>query len=317
MSCVGAVIRSGVLVLVALMAQPTPRAAETIVVPDPPRPAGPPRIEPDDVLPGIDPSVPMLPEAARAALRAVGDRRPELLDALLRERIECYRRFFVNACLADVDARERRVESRLDRIRVVADQSLRDHEARSLNARIAVEEAARLERAEAEAVQRVANRQAREAREAAAEAEARARDREADALAREADANRAERARREAALAARREDARLRASRDAEHAARRQREFDAQRERQRVRELNEAEMAARRDRRRADAQRRAERERGLAENPAASRRPGSRPAPGTPNAPKAPSPPGTPGATPAPAVPALPTAPAGAPPTPR
>jgi hypothetical protein len=136
-------------------------------------------------------------EAARQARREVAAVREPLADALLRERIACYRRFLLNACLADVDRRERQLEARLDGIELAADQAIREAEALALNRREADALAARTADSLRDAVRREENRREYEARLQASERARRQREAEAPEIERRARENRAARERRE------------------------------------------------------------------------------------------------------------------------
>lgn len=142
-------------------------------------------------------------EAARQARRDVAAVREPLADALLRERIACYRRFLLNACLADVDRRERQLEARLDGIELAADQAIREAEALALNRRDADAQAARTAEAQRDAVRREENRREYEARLQASERARRQREAEAPEIERRARENRAARERRETEAARR------------------------------------------------------------------------------------------------------------------
>ena len=142
-------------------------------------------------------------EAARQARREVAAVRESLADALLRERIACYRRFLLNACLADVDRRERQLEARLDGIELAADQAIREAEALALNRREAGALAARTAEAQRDAARREENRRDYEARLQASERARRQREAEAPEIERRARENRAARERRETEAARR------------------------------------------------------------------------------------------------------------------
>jgi hypothetical protein len=205
------------------------------------------------ILPGVDANAPMDVARARALQDAVKIAREDADDTLTRERIACYRTFFVNRCLADVRVRERQVASRLDRIEVAVNRTLREADALDLNRRAAQALAERDERADTDAARREENRRSYEARTASAEAERAQREAEAPELERRAAANRAERERREAENAKRRVDAERRAAGDPERAAARERELEARR---RETEAREARDATQRVRRREEAARR-------------------------------------------------------------
>jgi len=65
-------------------------------------------------------------EQAREALQAVREARVRLGADLVREKIGCYQRILVSACLERVADRERKLDDRLDGIEVRANQRLRD-----------------------------------------------------------------------------------------------------------------------------------------------------------------------------------------------
>jgi hypothetical protein len=257
----------------------------------------PPRIEPRSVLAAVDPEREMSPDEARALQAAVREAREDTGDALLRERIACYRRFFVTACLADLGRRERLVRARLDRLEVAANRTLREHSALELNVRTA-EDLERRQAAEPDdSARRDENRRAYESRQAAAELEQVRREAQAPDLARQAEANRSERARREAAAAARRRDAEARSRQDAPNAAARAGALEARRL---EREAADAREQVRRESRKADRERREAEARKRDESPGAARpgRPGR-----LPQEAPAPKVPGGMGAAPAPPAP--------------
>lgn len=257
------------------------------------------RVDPVAVLPGIDPeSLAGDTRAARAAQETVRAARIEVQDTATRERIACYRRFLVNACLADVDRRARMAEARLDGIEVAANQSLREAAALELNRQAAARNAERDASAAADAAGREENRRAAQAREAAAEEARAAREREAPVLIRRTEANRAERARREAENATRREEAARREGEERANIAARERAIESNRRREEARAAKELE---RREQGREEAARRLEQERRLAEPPPARRR---SPAPAViaPTTPAAPNPPAPAAPSSAPAI---------------
>jgi flagellar biosynthesis GTPase FlhF len=180
-----------------------------------------PKLAPEAVLPDVDPEAPIDVARAGALRDVVRTAREDALDALVRERIACYDRLLINGCLADVQARERAVRSRLDRIEVAVNRTLREAAAFESYRREAEAIAAREREAEADAARRAENRRAFEARTTSAEAARLQRDAEAPELARRAAANRAERERREAENAARRAES-ARDERDAAERARRE-----------------------------------------------------------------------------------------------
>jgi colicin import membrane protein len=230
------------------------------------RPGRPAPLTAHAVLPGVDADVPMTVERARTLREAVRIAREDAEDALLRERIACYRRFMINGCLADVRGRERQVEARLDRIEVAVSRTLREADAFELNRREASEIEVRERQADEDAARREENRRAFEEKVSSAQAAQAQREADAPALERRAAANRAERERRDAENAAGRAEAARRAAGDAERAAARARELEAREREARARDEREAAQRARRReeaaQRELDAQRReAERER--------------------------------------------------------
>ena len=247
------------------------------------RDAGPAKLHPEDVLPDVDADAPMDATRARALREPVRIAREDADDALVRERIACYRRFFVNACLADVRTRERLVRARLDHIEVTVNRVLREADARALNERTAEALADRAARADEDARRRDENRRAFDARAASAEAGRAQRAAEAPELERRAAANRAERARRQAESDARRVEAERRAAGAPERAAARERALDAQRRDTEARDAREAAQRARRReeaaRREADARRREAERDGVPRRPGAASRQGADVAP--------------------------------------
>lgn len=188
------------------------------------------RMEPDSLWPQAFARLDRFgPDEARTIRDQVPSVRESASDALLRERIACYRRFLMNACIADVDRRERLVDARLDRIEIAAQQAIREAAAVELNRREAEAIASRAARENRETSTRAGNRQAFEARQEAADAERQRREAEQPDLERRAAANRAERERREAQNAARREEAERRAVQDAANAAARRQAVDQRR----------------------------------------------------------------------------------------
>lgn len=276
--------------------------------PTPPRPrVPPPRVDPARVLPGVDPSEPMDEDRARALQEAVRIAREDTADGLLRERIACYRAFFVYRCWSDVDARERRIRGHLDRIEVAANRTLREARALELNQRAAADLAERDARIESDAARREANARQHASRQAAAEDEAARREAEAETVSKRAEANRAERARREAEARARQAEAERRAAQDAPNAAARARELEAFRVQREAADRREAE---RREARRVDRERRDAEARQRELNPPPPRRPGAKASGGASKAADVPTPDAPPRPTPTlPAAPGTPTAP--------
>ncbi len=212
--------------------------------------SGPLRVVPESLLPEAFSRLDRIgPDEARAVRDQVPTVRESARDALVRERIACYRRFLTNACIADVDRRERLVDARLDRIEIAAQQAIREAAAVDLNRRAAEAIRDREAREAAEASARAGNRRTYETRLEAAEAERAQRDAERPELERRAAANRAERERREARNAVRREEAARRAEQDAGNAAARRQALEQRRVDGEARDEREA---ARRTARQAD-----------------------------------------------------------------
>jgi len=236
-------------------------------------------VDPDAVLRGVDPDAVMTPERAAELQVAVREARADVRDLAVRERIGCYRRFFMNACLADVGRRERRADVRLDRIEIAANRRLREANALELNERAAVELEQRAAATDADSVERDANRRAYEDRIAASAAESARRAAEAPELERRGQANRAQRQQREAQATARRAEAAERAKQDASRAAARERELAEQRRSIATKTTQEAEQ---RERRKEDAARREAEARARAERPPARRSGGADKVPAPP-----------------------------------
>jgi len=196
-------------------------------------------VDPALVLTAFDLSRPMDDETAQAALKAAVLARDEADDALLRERIACYRRFMVTRCLADVMSRQRLVDSRIDAVEVFANQTLRESAALALNQRTAraLEERAAL--SAAEAAKALENLKSFEARIEAAEKVRLEREREAPELERRALAARAERERREKENAVRRAQSAARAAEDPVFAAEREKRLEENQLRVQAREARE------------------------------------------------------------------------------
>jgi len=196
-------------------------------------------IDPESVLKAFDVSGPMDVETAQVARMAAGLAREETDDALLRERIACYRRFMVTRCLADVISRQRLVDSRINAVEVVANQSLRESAALELNQRTARALEERAAASAAESAKALDNLKSFEARIEAAEKARLEREREAPELERQAQAARAERERREKENAIRRAEAATRAAEDPVFAAERERRIEENRLRLQAREARE------------------------------------------------------------------------------
>lgn len=204
------------------------------------------RTLPAAVLDDYDLRQAMDAETARRALDDVTTERGRLNDALIRERIACYQRFFTTRCLSEVATRERLVNARLDAVQGAANQRLREDRALQSNERIARD----LERREAQAGASAETERANRERQAerlriAAEDEAR-RAEQAPELERRAVALKAERERRERELAQREAAAAERAAGDAQRAAARERELEAARQRKAAADARQAEREARR-----------------------------------------------------------------------
>jgi hypothetical protein len=277
--------------------------------------AAPLRVDPAAVLRQFDLRDTMDADTARSAQSAVRVARDEIADTLVRERIACYRKFLVNACLADVGRRDRLAASRLDDVEIAANQALREATALALNRRIAADIAEQARRGPDDAASHEENRRTFEARAASAAAAQAARERDAPELERQAQANRAERTRREADNAKRREEAARRATEDGANAKARAEAIEANRKRAEVRE---AQAKERSEANRIDAERRVTEQRERDARPPATKRPGSRAVPPAGPAPAQPLPGGMPPAGPtAPDRSAPPSPPAsGAPATP-
>jgi hypothetical protein len=197
----------------------TPQVREVVRFPEPIP------VDPDAVLAGVDPDAPMTRERAAELQEQVREARADVSDLAVRERIDCHRRFFLNACLADVGRRERRADVWLDRVEIAANRRIRELDALELNQRSAEQLAQRAAADEADARERDANRRAYEDRIAASAAEGARREAEAPELERRGDANRARLQQREAQAATRRAEAAARATQDSARAAAREREL--------------------------------------------------------------------------------------------
>ncbi len=196
-------------------------------------------VDPESVLTAFDVSRPMDVETAQAALKAAALARDEADDALLRERIACYRRFMVTRCLADVMSRQRLVDSRIDAVEVFANQTVRESAALALNQRAARALEERAAVSATEAAKALDNLKSFEARIEAAEKARLEREREAPELERQALAARAERERREKENAIRRAEAATRAAEDPVFVAERERRLEENRLRLQAREARE------------------------------------------------------------------------------
>ena len=173
----------------------------------------PPRVLPAQVLEAYDLERGIDVEQARQAQRDVRQVRSEVSDGLLRERIDCYRRFFVNRCLREVIERQRIIDVRIDSVEVASNQALREQMARETSLRLAEDAARRAQQAFGAPARELANRETFEARQAAAaQAQAR-REQEAPELERRAEKRKADAARRERAVQEKRLAAEARANR--------------------------------------------------------------------------------------------------------
>jgi len=196
-------------------------------------------VDPGSVLKAFDVSRPMDVETAQVARTAAGRARDETDDALLRERIACYRRFLVTRCLADVTSRQLLVESRINAVEVAANQSLRENAALELNQRTARTLEERAAASATEAAKALDNLKSFESRIQAAEKARLERERDAPELERQAQAARADRERREKENAIRRADAATRAAEDPVFVAERERRLEENRLRLQAREARE------------------------------------------------------------------------------
>ena len=188
-------------------------------------------VDPGSVLKAFDVSRPMDVETAQVARKAAGLARDETDDALLRERIACYRRFLVTRCLADVMSRQLLVDSRINAVEVAANQSLRESAALELNQRTARTLEERAAASATEAAKALDNLKSFEARIEAAEKARLERERDAPELERQAKAARADRERREKENAIRRAEAATRAAEDSVFVAERERRLEENPER--------------------------------------------------------------------------------------
>ena len=196
-------------------------------------------VDPGSVLKAFDVSRPMDVETAQVARKAAGLARDETDDALLRERIACYRRFLVTRCLADVMSRQLLVDSRINAVEVAANQSLRESAALELNQRTARTLEERAAASATEAAKALDNLKSFEARIEAAEKARLERERDAPELERQAKAARADRERREKENAIRRAEAATRAAEDSVFVAERERRLEENRLRLQAREARE------------------------------------------------------------------------------
>jgi hypothetical protein len=196
-------------------------------------------VDPGSVLKAFDVSRPMDVETAQVALKASALARDETDDALLRERIACYRRFLVTRCLADVLSRQLLVDSRINAVEVAASQSLRENAALELNQRTARTLESRAATSATEAAKALDNLKSFESRIQAAERVRLERERDAPELERQAQAARADRERREKDNAIRRAEAAARAAQDPVFVAERERRLEENRLRLQAREARE------------------------------------------------------------------------------
>ena len=228
---IGLVTLSGLLLLATVACSSTGLPDPTRLAPDP--------VDPKSILTAFDLSAPMDVETAKAANEAAGQARDEADDALLRERIACYRRFLVTRCLADVRSRERLVDSRIDAVEVAANRVLRENTALELNRRaaIAIEERAGV--SATEAARTLDNLKAFEARIESAEKARIEREREAPELERRSQALRADRERREKENALRRNESAARATQDVVFSAEREKRLEENQLRLQAREARE------------------------------------------------------------------------------
>lgn len=207
--------------------------------------ANPPRVIPARVLADLDLNQPMSAQTAAAALEQVRELRDTLGDALIRERIGCYRRFFTSQCLNEVGARDRAVTERLDAVEVHVNQRLRDEEALEKNRRVAAEIAERQSAQAVEAERADLNRREHEARVAAAQESQQRREAQAPDVARRAESLRLEAERKQRVVAERREAAERRAQQAPAQREARNQALEAHRREQAERAQRDAERAAR------------------------------------------------------------------------
>jgi hypothetical protein len=231
------VIRIGLVTLSGLLLLATV-ACSTTGSSDPTKP-DPLPVDPKSILTAFDLSAPMDVETANAAIKAAAQARDEAGDALLRERIACYRRFLVTRCLADVSSRERLVDSRIDAVEVAANQVLRESTALELNRRAAIAIEERAAASAAEAARTLDNLKAFEARIESAEKARIEREREAPELERRAQALRADRERREKENALRRDESATRAAQDGVFSGERDKRLEENQLRLQAREARE------------------------------------------------------------------------------
>jgi colicin import membrane protein len=104
-------------------------------------PAVPPPVSDPPPLPGIDLEPPIDRASAQEVLRRVAERRAAYEIEWAQRRAECYRRFLVNPCLAELRQEQRATQRRLEAVEVAARQALREDAAYQRNLR----EAQRLE----------------------------------------------------------------------------------------------------------------------------------------------------------------------------
>jgi hypothetical protein len=138
--------------------------------------AGPARVRADAdaqaaaMLPQFDPAAPMDADTARQALAAVRDERQRQQARWAREGFDCYQKFLLNRCLANLKEERIAIERRLNAIQVGAQQSLREDAALRRNEREAQRLAAETANRDSDEQVRAANRRAWEERQAAARA---------------------------------------------------------------------------------------------------------------------------------------------------
>jgi colicin import membrane protein len=107
---------------------------------------------PDDtLLPKLNSQTITTTESAREAMATVATVRANLAFETRQAEIACYKKFYVNACLSDVDVLRKRKESRLREVDLVAQQVVRNERTLEKNESIAKSEADRDKNAPAKA----------------------------------------------------------------------------------------------------------------------------------------------------------------------
>jgi colicin import membrane protein len=114
----------------------------------------PPLLPDDTLLPNLNLQTITTTENAREAMATVATVRANLAFDTRQAEITCYKKFYVNACLSDVDVLRKRKESRLREIDLVAQQVVRNERTLEKNESIAKSEADRDKNAPAQAQRR-------------------------------------------------------------------------------------------------------------------------------------------------------------------